>query len=88
MKYIISSIVVLLIELIVSCVYADSDIDLAIVSSNFGKDRFEGGKLLLKLAWRVDSRIQPLPFSLDAIEKSNWIPLIHEIKKNGVEITV
>ena len=67
--------------------HPDSDIDLAIVSADFGKDRYEEGKLLLKLAWRVDPRIQPIPFSLDTIEASNWIPLIHEIKKNGVEVT-
>ena len=32
-------------------VHSGSDLDLAIVSPDFGKDRFEEGKLLLQTAW-------------------------------------
>lgn len=34
----------------------DSDIDLAVVSPDFGKDRFEEGKTLLQIADRLTTR--------------------------------
>ena len=63
-----------------------SDIDIAIVSPDFGKDRFEEGKILLQTAWRVDPRIEPLPISSEAYENDTWVPLIYEIRHNGLEI--
>ena len=66
--------------------HRDSDLDVAIVSPDFGKDRFEEGKLLLRTAWRVDPRLQPVPISSEAFKKNTWIPLIHEIREKGIEI--
>jgi predicted nucleotidyltransferase len=45
-----------------------SDLDLAIISPDFGKDRFEEGKKLLQIAWRVDPRIEPVPISSESYE--------------------
>src|SRR4030065_1739201 len=64
----------------------ESDIDVAVVSRNFGKDRVEEGMFLFKLAGEVDARIEPVPISVDSFEKDTWIPLIYEIRKNGIEI--
>ena len=66
--------------------HAVSDIDIAVISSDFGKDRFEEGKLLFQAAWRVDPRIEPIPISLEAYENDTWVPLIYEIREKGVEI--
>jgi predicted nucleotidyltransferase len=66
-------------------IHTSSDLDLAIVSPDFGKDRFEEGKKLFQLAWRIDPRIEPIPISSESYEKDTWIPLIHEIKQKGVE---
>jgi len=63
-----------------------SDLDLAIVSPDFGKDKFEEGKMLLQMAWRVDPRIEPIPISSKSYENDTWIPLIYEIKENGIEV--
>jgi len=63
-----------------------SDLDLAIISPDFGKDRFEEGKKLLQIAWRVDPRIEPVPISSDSYENDTWIPLIYEIRQKGVEV--
>ncbi len=63
-----------------------SDIDIAVISSDFGKDRSEEGKLLFQAAWRVDPRIEPIPISLEAYENDTWIPLIYEIREKGIEI--
>ncbi|MFX0196087.1 MAG: nucleotidyltransferase domain-containing protein [Candidatus Hodarchaeota archaeon] len=67
-------------------VHADSDIDIAIISPDFGKDRFEEGKLLLQTAWRIDPRLQPVPISSEAFERNTWVPLLHEIKEKGIQI--
>jgi predicted nucleotidyltransferase len=64
----------------------DSDVDLAIVSPDFGKDRFEEGKFLFKLAWQIDPRLSPIPISSEAFMKNIWVPLIHEIKQKGVKV--
>ena len=66
-------------------VHADSDLDLAIVSPDFGKDRLEEGKMLLQIAWRVDPRIEPIPISSESYENDTWIPIIYEIRKRGIE---
>jgi predicted nucleotidyltransferase len=69
-------------------IHADSDLDLAVVSPDFGKDRFEEGKMLLRLAWRIDPRIEPIPVSSEAYERDTWVPLIYEIRKKGIEFAV
>jgi len=66
--------------------HAVSDIDIAVISSDFGKDRFEEGKLLFQTAWRVDPRIEPIPVSLEAYENDTWVPFIYEIREKGIVI--
>ncbi len=63
-----------------------SDIDVAIVSPDFGKDRFEEGVRLFKIACEIDSLIEPVPISLESYEKDTWVPLIYEIRLNGIEL--
>ena len=48
--------------------HSASDLDLAVVSPDFGKDRFEEGKLLHQIAWRIDPRIEPIPISSSSYE--------------------
>ncbi|MBI4726189.1 nucleotidyltransferase domain-containing protein [candidate division TA06 bacterium] len=66
--------------------HKDSDIDVAVISQEFGKDRFEEGVRLFKLAYKIDPRIEPVPLSLKAYEKDTWVPLIYEIRTKGVAI--
>ena len=63
-----------------------SDIDIAVISPDFGMDRFEEGKTLLQIAWRIDPRLQPVPISSEVFEKDTWVPLIYEIREKGIEI--
>ena len=63
---------------------ADSDLDVAVISSDFGKDRYLEGSMLMKLAWRIDPRLHPVPVSSESFALDTWIPLVHEIKTNGV----
>ena len=65
---------------------AGSDLDVAIVSPDFGKDRFEEGKMLFQVAWRIDPRIEPVPISSKSFENDTWVPLIYEIRQKGIEV--
>ena len=58
-----------------------SDIDVAIVSPDFGKDRYREGAKLFEFASEIDPRIEPVPISLKAYENDTWVPLIYEIRK-------
>jgi predicted nucleotidyltransferase len=65
-----------------------SDIDIAIISPDFGKDPYEEGKLLRQLAWRIDTRLEPVPISSESFLNDEWIPLIHEIKTRGIPVEI
>jgi len=65
-----------------------SDIDLAVVSPDFGQDRYEEGKMLFQIAWRVDPRIEPVPISSESYQNDTWLPLIHAVREKGVEIRI
>jgi len=65
---------------------ADSDLDVAVISSDFGKDRYKEGTMLMKLAWRIDPRLHPVPLSAESFAQDTWIPLVHEIRAHGVEV--
>ncbi|MBI3753486.1 MAG: nucleotidyltransferase domain-containing protein [Deltaproteobacteria bacterium] len=63
-----------------------SDIDVAVVSPDFGKDSFREGVKLFEIAGEVDPRIEPVPLSVESYKNDTWIPLIYEIRKTGLEI--
>lgn len=66
----------------------ESDIDVAIVSKNFGKDRVEEGMTLYRIAGKVNACLEPVPISIEAYRNDTWVPLIYEIKAKGLEIKV
>lgn len=59
-----------------------SDIDLAVISSHFGKDPMREMMFLSKLAWSASDRIEAIPLSFEDM-KLRYHPLIGEIKKYG-----
>ncbi len=63
-----------------------SDIDIAIVSPDFGKDSYKEGARLFEIACKIDPRIEPVPISLKSYENDTWIPLIYEIRDRGIEL--
>lgn len=63
----------------------DSDIDIAVISSQFGRNTLKEMMLLRKLALQIDSHIEPLPFSPEGLEDP-YSTLSQEIKKYGVLI--
>ncbi len=63
-----------------------SDIDVAIISPDFGKDRYREGAKLFEIACEIDTRIEPVPISLKAYENDTWVPLIYEIREKGLDL--
>jgi predicted nucleotidyltransferase len=66
----------------------DSDIDIAVISEDFGKDRVEEGMTLFRIAGKIDPRLEPVPFSREMYENDTWIPLIYEIREKGEELKI
>jgi len=66
----------------------DSDIDVAVISKDFGKDRVEEGMTLHRIAGKIDPRLEPVPFSTKNYEDDTWVPLIYEIREKGEELKI
>ncbi len=62
-----------------------SDVDVCIISSQFGKDYLEEKSRLNKLALKIDPRIEPVPFSPGDFG-NKYDPLVAEIKRFGIQI--
>ena len=65
----------------------DSDIDIAVVSTQFGKDIPEEMMMLRKIALKVDSCIEPVPLCPEDLD-DNFSTLAQEIKRYGIDIAV
>lgn len=62
----------------------DSDIDIAIISSDF-KDIIDDGAKLIGLTWKIDTRIEPHPIATEDFKKiSN--PFVKEIVDTGIKV--
>jgi predicted nucleotidyltransferase len=61
----------------------ESDIDIAIILENM-QDFFVTQKLLMKLRWSIDPRIEPHPIKAQDFNSSN--PFAIEINRTGIEI--
>ena len=61
-----------------------SDIDIAVISTEFSDDLFEERVALMRIAVRIDDRIEPYPFLETTFNSNN--PLRDEIQKHGIRI--
>lgn len=62
----------------------DSDIDIAVISSNFN-DIIEDGAKLIGLTWKIDTRIEPHPITSEDYKKiAN--PFIKEVRDTGIKV--
>jgi predicted nucleotidyltransferase len=63
----------------------DSDVDLAILSRDFGKDRFEESALLNRLAYKCIPFCDALPVGLEEYcAPATVSPILNEVKKHGL----
>lgn len=60
-----------------------SDIDLAVFSPDFGKNKIRELQLLSKLAWAVDESIEAIPYSVDKLNNPNPSSFVYEILQTG-----
>ena len=63
----------------------NSDIDVCVVSKNFGKDDIEEMQWLWKKTRFIDARIEPYPLSSDEFA-NGFSPIIDEIRKYGIAV--
>ncbi len=65
----------------------DSDIDLAVVSRDYGKDRFVEGSRLNYLVSQIDFRVEAIPIGLREYLSTHSIsPILYEVIKFGVAL--
>ncbi len=58
-----------------------SDIDIAVVSPDFTENRYKERLRLMKIASKIDKRIEPVPFRPEDFNDND--PLVWEIKNKG-----
>ena len=63
--------------------HKDSDIDIAVVSSDI-KDRLDDMAMLMSLTWGINTRIEPHPIKTEEF-KENITPFIDEVIRTGIE---
>ena len=61
-----------------------SDIDVAVISSDFSDDLFEERLALMHLAVLIDDRIEPRPFKVETFNVND--PIACEIQKHGMRV--
>ncbi len=65
----------------------NSDIDIAVISKDFGHDRFKEGSILNYYASSVDHRFEAIPVSLkDYLSNESVSPILHEITTKGIPL--
>ena len=62
----------------------DSDIDIAIISSDF-KDIIDDGAKLIGLTWKIDTRIEPHPIKKEDYDEVSD-PFIQEVMNTGIKV--
>jgi predicted nucleotidyltransferase len=65
----------------------DSDIDLAVVSRDFGNNRVAEGSLLNFVATQIEPRFEAIPITLvDYLDPFSISPILHQIKVKGTNL--
>lgn len=62
----------------------DSDIDIALISSDFSGNRFLDSIKIIPMRRNIDSRIEPVTYKPEDFDESD--PLVAEILDSGIEI--
>jgi predicted nucleotidyltransferase len=65
--------------------HKDSDVDIAVISPQFGKNRLIERIKLMKISSKIDDRIEPHPVSLKDWQEG-WKQIVFEINRTGIKI--
>lgn len=60
-----------------------SDIDLAVFSPDFGKNKLKELQLLSRLSWNIDETIEAIPYSIEQLSNNDPTSFVYNILKNG-----
>ncbi|MDA3897292.1 MAG: nucleotidyltransferase domain-containing protein [Desulfobacteraceae bacterium] len=63
-----------------------SDVDLAVISPDFSNDLYEMRLELMRMAVRIDDRLEPRPFKDESFNTND--PLASELKDHGIPFPV
>jgi predicted nucleotidyltransferase len=66
------------------CAADESDIDVAIISTDFSGDRFADRRKVVPLRRKIDRRLEPVPYRPENFKEND--PLVVEILRYGIEI--
>jgi len=66
---------------------ADSDIDVAVVSTQFGEDTVEEMMMMRKIALKIDSHIEPVPLRPEDLD-DHFSTLAQEIRRYGIDVAM
>jgi len=61
-----------------------SDIDVALISEDFSDDLFDERLALMRLAARIDDRIEPCPFTKESFNEND--PIASDIQRHGIRM--
>ena len=67
--------------------HEDSDLDIAVISPVFGKNRLFERIHLMNISAKIDSKIEPHPISTKDW-KEGWKEIVHEINKTGIPVSL
>ena len=65
--------------------HEDSDIDIAIITDDLKKDKFNEEINLMQLRWDIDLRIEPHIISVSEYENDET-PFVVEVKNTGIKV--
>ena len=65
--------------------HEDSDIDIAVITDDIKKDRFDEEINLMQLRWDIDLRIEPHIISVADYENDET-PFVVEVKNTGIKV--
>lgn len=69
--------------------HKDSDMDICLISKNFGENPHEEGKYLFRKLWLLkNANIGPVGYSPKDFYAANSSPLVNEIKKYGIDLKI
>lgn len=63
-----------------------SDIDIAVLLPDFEGNKFDQTMELRKIGLKIDPRIEPIVFKTSSFLTDDWLPIVHEIKAQGIRI--
>lgn len=60
--------------------------DVSLIAPDLVINSYNEGAELFEIASRLEPRIKPVAISVESFKNDTWIPLIYEIRENGMKL--